>query len=364
MAYYCENCDKWWSYPVKKCIFCGNDLQEVVETQYEVIGSTQVNVPSADNKKVPYFNYLLEDKNGNKILIKSFENHQIGNIIDLKEESMNKSIYTIGIIGTGQMGLGIAEYILRQGHKTIIKTRNDAEKVVSRIEQKLLKDNTEDEVAKYISNLDVILDISKFKGCDLVIEAIPEDINLKKAFFSELSKICDLKTIFATNTSSISIDEIAKSTDRPDKLIGMHFFNPVSRMDLIEVVIGEKTSKDTEEWIINLSKELNKMPVLVENSPGFIVNRLLLPQINEAVYLFEKNIAKKEDIDKAMKLGLNHPMGPFQLADFIGIDICVSILETIYNELKDDKFKPADTLVKMVQNGKLGFKSGEGFYKY
>ena len=364
MSYYCENCDKWWSYPIKKCIFCGNDIQEVIESKYQVIGFTQVNVPSADNKKVPYLNYLLEDSNGNKVIIKSFEKHLIGDTIDLKRESSKKISYSVGIVGTGQMGLGIAEYILRQGHKTIIKTRNNVERVIFIIERKLLKDNTQDEVANYLANLVVTLDISEFKDCDVVIEAIPENINLKKAFFNDLSKICNLKTIFATNTSSISIDEIAKNTDRPDKFIGMHFFNPVSRMDLIEVIIGEKTSNDTKEWIINFSKELNKIPVIVENSPGFIVNRLLLPQINEAVHLVENNIAKKEDIDQAMKLGLNHPMGPFQLADFIGIDICVSILKTIYDELKDDKFKPANTLVNMVENGKLGVKSGVGFYKY
>jgi 3-hydroxybutyryl-CoA dehydrogenase len=364
MFYYCENCDKWWNYNVKKCIFCGNDLLEVIETKYEVIGSTRVNVPSDDNKKVPYFNYLLENESGNKIIIKSFEDHQIGDIIDLKNENSNKNCYTVGIVGTGQMGLGIAEYILRHGHKTIIKTRNDTENVIARIEKKLLKDNTESEVSNYLNNLIVTIDISKFSECDIIIEAIPENINLKKSLFQEISHVCNLNTIFATNTSSISINELAKITDRPDKFIGMHFFNPVSKMDLIEVVIGEKTSKKTAEWVINFSIELNKIPVNVMNSPGFIVNRLLLPQINEAVHLIEKNIAEKEDIDKAMKMGLNHPMGPFQLADFIGIDICVSILETIHDELKDDKFKPADTLIKMVENGKLGFKSGEGFYKY
>lgn len=364
MTYYCKNCKKWWSYNIKKCIFCSNNLQKVTETQYKIIGFTEIHVPSFQNEKVPYFNYLLEDKNNNKIIIKSFDKHDIGDLIDLEENKKEKRILKIGVVGTGQMGLGIAEYILRKGHKTIIKTRNDVEKVISHIEHKLSKDNTEKEIVNYLTNLSVTLDISEFKECDAVIEAIPEDINLKKAFFNEISKICDLNTIFATNTSSISIDDIAKSTDRPDKFIGMHFFNPVSRMDLIEIVIGEKTSENTKEWIINFSKELNKIPVIVENSPGFIVNRLLLPQINEAVHLFEKNIAKKEDIDKAMKLGLNHPMGPFQLADFIGIDICVSILETIYDELKDDKFKPADTLIDMVKNGKLGFKSGEGFYKY
>ena len=364
MAYYCSVCERWWSYPVKTCVFCGGDVKEIIETEYRVIGYTQIHVPSAENPKVPYFNYLLEDKNQNKIIIKSFKEHSIGDWLDLAQAEKTTNIYKVGIIGAGQMGYGIAEYILKKGHFTIIKTRSEKQTLLSKFETRISKNHTEEQMNEIMEKLTVTLDYAEMKDCDIIIEAVPEDLDTKKVVLTEISKYCDKKTVFATNTSSISIDEIAKSTDRPDKVIGMHFFNPVSRMDLIEVVVGEKTSDDTQKWVLNFSQELQKIPIVVKNSPGFIVNRLLLPQINEAILMLEEGIAKKEDIDKTMKLGLNHPMGPFQLADFIGLDICLSILETIHSKLGDDKYKPAKTLVDMVKSGKLGFKSGEGFYKY
>lgn len=364
MAYYCSGCERWWSYPVKKCIFCGEDVQEIIETNYKIIGFTQIQVPSAENPKVPYYNYLLEDRNGNKIIIKSLEEHNLGDLIDLKKSKTEKNIYKVGIIGTGQMGYGIAEYILKKGHFTIIKTRSQKDRVISKFKSKLSKDHTEKQINDIINNLEVTLDYSALSGCDIVIEAVPEDLDTKKTVFKELSRFCMEDTIFSTNTSSISIDKIAESTDRPEKVIGMHFFNPVSRMDLIEVVVGDETSDEVLDWALNFSTELQKSPIVVNNSPGFIVNRLLLPQINEAILMLEEGVAQKEDIDKAMKLGLNHPMGPFQLADFIGLDICLSILETIYKNLDDKKYKPAETLVEMVKKGKLGFKCGKGFYKY
>lgn len=364
MAYYCHGCERWWNYPIKECIFCGGDVQEVIETKYQVIGFTQIHVPSTENPKVPYYNYLLEDKNGNKIIIKSVTEYKIGDGIDLEKFEKKKDIYRVGVVGTGQMGYGIAECILRNGHYMIIKTRSEKDSIISKFKKRLSKDYTEEQMNEILKKLKVTLDYSDMSDCDIVIEAVPEDLDAKKVVFEELSKYCVEKTIFATNTSSISIDEIAESINRSEKVIGMHFFNPVSRMDLIEVVIGDKTLEYTQKWVLNFAQDLQKSPIVVKNSPGFIVNRLLLPQINESILLLEEGVAKKEDIDKAMKLGLNHPMGPFQLADFIGLDICLSILDTIYTNLGNEKYKPAKTLVKMVKDGKLGFKSGEGFYKY
>ncbi|MDY9922728.1 3-hydroxyacyl-CoA dehydrogenase family protein [Methanobacterium sp.] len=364
MAFYCKICEKWWSHPIRKCIFCGNDVEEVFETEYNVIGFTKVNVSSPNNENVPYFNYLLVDKNGNKIIIKSFEEYQIGDYIKLNDEKTKNNRLIVGVIGTGQMGLGIAECILLHNHEVVLKTRKNGEKIISEMIKKISKNATVDQISEYIGNLKVTTDYNNMKDCDIVIEAVVEDINIKKEVFINLSQICEDKTIFATNTSSISIDEIAKSTKRPEKVIGMHFFNPVSKMKLIEVIIGNKTSKNTQKWVKKFSRDLNKEPILVKDSPGFLVNRLLLPQINEAVLLLEENLASKEDIEKAMKLGLNHPMGPFQLADFIGIDICISILEILHQNLHDEKLKPAKMLYDLEKEGKLGFKKGEGFYKY
>ncbi len=349
---------------MKKCIFCDGDIEEVNETKYHVVGSTQVNIPSVGNEKVPYMEYLLEDRNENKIIKKSFDQYEIGDLIDLGEAK--KSGLVVGVVGTGTLGSGIAEYLIRNGCPTIVKSRSDShcKEAISKVRKKLSKDNTAQQVDQLLSGMKAVTEFSDMAHCDLIIEAAVEDMDAKKEVFASLSKVCDPKTIFATNTSSLSIDEIATATNRPDKCIGMHFFNPVSKMDLIEVVIGKDTSRDTIDRIISFSKELHKKPISVHNYPGFIVNRLLLPQINEAVKIYETGVAAKEDIDAAMKMGLNHPMGPFALADLIGIDVCVLILNTLYNSLGEERYKPAPSMANLLKEGKLGFKTGEGFYKY
>ena len=220
------------------------------------------------------------------------------------------------------------------------------------------------EVEEYLKNLVITTDYSDFNGTAMVIEAAKEDLQVKKEIFSALSEVCGADTIFSTNSSSLSIDALAEVTNRPEKFLGLHFFNPVHRMNLVEVVIGTKTSDTTKKFALDFAQDLKKKPIIVKNSPGFIVNRLLLPQINEAIHLLGDGIASKEDIDSAVKLGLNHPMGPFELADFIGLDTCLSILEVLHAGLGDEYFKPAPLLKEMVGQGKLGFKSREGFYCY
>ena len=362
--YQCKKCNKTWSYPIKKCIFCHEDVKEINESQYKIIGYTQVHIPSTGNEKTPYIEYLLESDKGNRVIKKLFDNYKIGDVINLNENK--KKNLLVGIVGTGQLGSGIAEYMLRNGYQIVIKSRSQdsSNKIISKITKKLSKDNTAEQVQYMLKNMKTTLNYADMKDCDVIIEAVVENINTKKEVFKSLSNVCDKKTIFASNTSSLSIDELAEITNRTDKVIGMHFFNPVSKMDLIEVVVGKKTSDDTKNFIINFSKELNKKPVVVNNSPGFIVNRLLLPQINDAIKLYESGIASKEDIDSAMKLGLNHPMGPFALADLIGIDVCVLILNTLYTSFKEERYKPSKTLMELLNDGKLGFKTGEGFYKY
>ena len=223
---------------------------------------------------------------------------------------------------------------------------------------------SEEEVIRLIRLLNVTTEYDDLTDCDIIIEAIAEDIALKMDVFKNLSNSCKPSTIFSTNSSSLSIDALAKVSDRPGQCVGMHFFNPIHRMDLVEVVIGTSTSDQTKSQAIELVSRLNKIPIVVKNSPGYVVNRLLLPQINEAILTLEEGIASKEDIDCAVKLGLNHPMGPFELADFIGLDICLSIINVLYDKFNDSKYCPSQLLVAMVEEGKLGFKSGEGFYKY
>ncbi|MGA9141520.1 MAG: 3-hydroxyacyl-CoA dehydrogenase NAD-binding domain-containing protein [Methanocella sp.] len=364
LAYHCEHCGKYWSYPVKKCIFCKEDTHAVSETKYTVIGFTSINVPSQGNEKVPYVDYLLEDRNGNKIIMKSFSEYPIGYSIDLAEKKNNA--VAVGVVGTGTLGSGIAEYLLRNGCEVTVKTRSSgsADKATAALSRRLAKDHQEAQVKELLKNIRITTEYGDLKGCDVIIEAVSEDMEVKKDVFRTLSGLCEPKTIFATNTSSLSIDEIASVTDRPDRFIGVHFFNPVSRMDLIEVVVGRDTNAATKDRVIGFCKAINKKPVAVSNYPGFIVNRLLLPQINDAVRLHEGGVATKEDIDAAMKMGLNHPMGPFALADLIGIDVCVKILETLWHGLSDERYKPAATLYGLLESGKTGVKAGEGFYKY
>lgn len=364
MKYHCSHCQKIWNHPINRCIFCGGEIDYIHETKYRVIGSTEVFIPSTSNEKVPYFVILLEDMNGQKIVKKSFVNYEIGELIDFLEE--NHPELTIGIIGSGLLGTQIAAYIIQYGYQTILKTRTEEskEKVFAKIKKQITKRLGNEEVKKALICLKITTDYNDLALCDIVIEASVENLDIKKSIYKSLSSVCGQSTILATNSSSLSIDDLASVTGMPEKCIGMHFFNPVHRMDLVEIVIGTHTSLETQDIIIDFVKKINKIPIVVKNSPGYVVNRLLLPQINEAILVFEEGVATKEDIDKAVKLGLNHPMGPFELADLIGLDVCLSILDVLYVELNDIKYKPASLLRNLVSEGKIGIKSGEGFYKY
>jgi 3-hydroxybutyryl-CoA dehydrogenase len=207
-------------------------------------------------------------------------------------------------------------------------------------------------------------DISIVADADLIIEAATEDMEAKKALFAELDQLCKPGTIIATNTSSLSITEIAAATSRPDKVIGMHFFNPVPMMKLVEIIKGLATSDETRDTILELTKSLGKTPVEVNEAPGFVVNRILIPMINEGIGILADGVASAEDIDQAMMLGANHPMGPLALGDLVGLDVCLAIMETLHSEFGEDKYRPHPLLKKMVRAGKLGRKTGEGFYKY
>lgn len=363
MKYYCKNCNKYWDIPVEKCIFCGFSVTPIKNRNSKIIGSTKVGIPSKKNEDVPYYVYMLEDDKGLKSIKKSHNEYNLGEYMSLDEMEVKK--INVGIVGTGLMGSQIAEYLVQYGYKTVLKTRKKKEdEIWSNLERKLSKGLSTSEVANCLKNLLITSEYTDLYECDIIIDASVEDICVKKEVFKKISYECKESAILATNSSSISIDEIASVTDRPEKCIGMHFFNPVRKMDLVEIIIGEKTSEETKDIMVEFSKSIRKQPIMVRNNPGFVVNRLLLPQINDAIHLFEEGIASKEDIDSAVKLGLNHPMGPFELADFIGLDVCLSILEVLNKDLDDESFKPAISLYKLVNEGKLGYKSGEGFYKY
>lgn len=277
----------------------------------------------------------------------------------------------IYVIGTGTMGSGLVQAIAQAGKQVVMKSRSQAnlDKAVAKISKSLSKLVEKGKISgesmdATIANIATTTDYSKFSDADLVIEAASENMKLKKEIFAELDKICKPEAILATNTSSLSITEIAATTGRPSQFIGMHFFNPAPVMKLVEVIKGQKTSEDVCNKIMALASEIGKTPVLVNEAPGFVVNRILIPMINEGIGIYADGIASVEDVDNAMKLGANHPMGPLALGDLIGLDVCLAIMEVLYNEFADDKYRPHPLLRKMVRAGLLGRKTGEGFYKY
>ena len=278
----------------------------------------------------------------------------------------------ISIIGAGTMGNGIAHCFAQKGFNVnlIDVSLQNLEKAKLKIEKNLdrmINKNLISEKEKTETLERVYLETKlneKIKKSDLVIEAATESKSVKINIFKELDELCSPETILASNTSSISISEIASATNRPEKVIGMHFMNPVPIMRLVEVISGNLTSKETTNKIMELSKSLNKIPVLVNDAPGFVANRILMPMINEAIETLDQKVSGVKEIDTVMILGMSHPMGPLHLADFIGLDVCLSILNVMYDGFKNPKYKPNSLLKKMVSEGDLGIKSGQGFYKY
>jgi 3-hydroxybutyryl-CoA dehydrogenase len=276
------------------------------------------------------------------------------------------------VIGAGTMGNGIVHIFAQSGHTVTMVdiSENALQKGLSTIDGNLSRQVkkeliSEESKSQTLSHITVSTDlISAVKNADLLVEAASENKSIKIQLFQEAQKSAPESCIFASNTSSISITELAAATNRPDKFIGMHFFNPVPIMKLCEIVRGFATSDDTYSTIYTLSKELGKVPVTVQDYPGFISNRILMPMINEAIYCLMEGVASAEDIDTVMKLGMAHPMGPLTLADFIGLDICLSIMEVLFNGYADSKYRPCPLLKKMVAAGHLGRKSGKGFFTY
>jgi len=281
-------------------------------------------------------------------------------------------IKQISVIGAGTMGNGIAHVFAQYGFNVLLHDvqQEILDRAVSTIRTNMdrqIKKGTlsEEQKNQALGRIRTSTDLpASVRGSDLVVEAVVEDAALKKRIFSDLDRLCDAQAILASNTSSISITELAAATRRPQKCIGMHFMNPVPVMKLVEIIRGLLTSDETTILVMELAKKLEKIPVEVKDYPGFVSNRLLIPMINEAIYCVMEGIATPEAVDTVMKLGMNHPLGPLALADLIGLDVCLSIMETLHAGLGDAKYRPCPLLRKMVAAGYLGRKTGRGFYTY
>lgn len=280
-------------------------------------------------------------------------------------------ISTVGVVGSGTMGNGIAHVFALAGYEVLMAdVSNDIlDASIEKIKKNMGRQVKKEKIAQ--ADMDAALgrirtttDLDALKDADLVIEAVPEEIGLKKDIFRKLDSVCASECILASNTSSISISDIAGVTNRPDKVVGMHFMNPVPMMVLVELIKGKLTSEDTLKLVHETSQKLGKTPVAVNDSPGFVANRILMPMINEAVWSLQQGVAEAEDIDTVMRLGMNHPMGPLALADLIGLDVCQSILEVMHQGFGDKKYEPCPLLAQKVKDGHLGRKTGKGFYDY
>ena len=277
----------------------------------------------------------------------------------------------IMVLGAGTMGAGIVQTAAQAGFEVIVRDikQEFVDRGIAGID-KLLGKNVDkgrmsaEDKAAIMGRISGTVDMAAAADCDLVIEAALEVMDIKKTIFKELDSICKPECILASNTSALSVTEIAAATGRADKVIGMHFFNPVPAMKLVEIIRGANTSQATYDAIKELSEIMGKAPVEINEAPGFVGNRLLIPMLNEGMYALMEGVANAADIDTSMKFGAGHPMGPLALADMIGLDICLSIMETLYKEFGDPKYRPCPLLVKMVRAGKLGRKTGEGFFSY
>lgn len=274
-------------------------------------------------------------------------------------------------MGTGTMGSGIVQALMQSGLEVLQKGRSETslERSTAGISRNLARLVEKGKLkagdsAACLARRKTTLSYADLKDCDLVIEAIAEDMEVKKGVLSELDAICKPTAVIGTNTSSLSITELAGATQRPDRVVGIHFFNPAPIMQLVEVIRGQLTSDETYALAVGFAKEIGKTPVGVNEAPGFVVNRMLIPMVNEAIGILADGVATRDEIDAAMQLGANHPMGPLALADLIGLDVCLAIMEVLYAEFADPKYRPHPLLRKMVRASLLGRKSGRGFYDY
>lgn len=329
-----------------------------------VAGFTCVNAPSREHPAVPYYVALLKDADGAFYAKKTFTEPKLGASMAL--DSAEGRFNTVGVVGTGVMGAGIAALLLEHGLEVIVKARSpeSAQRAANEVNAQLEKRLSPEKLGQALAKLKTTLEYSGLARCGVVIESVAENLAVKQEVFQSLDEALPQNIILATNTSSLSIKEISAGCKHRERIAGMHFFNPVPRMQLVEVVAGKDTNRDAVDAIAELSQQLGKTPLVVKDTPAFIVNRLLMPFLNDAIRLVEDGVAEPKDIDSAARLGLNHPMGPLALVDLIGVDVFVEIMRELERQSGDSLFAPRPLALRMLSQGKLGRKTGAGFYEY
>ncbi len=362
----CPVCQLTYAYELEVCTSCGTRLERSTGGEGVIVAVTEIATPSIGHEDVPYWCALTQTPDGSHGILKMSHAATAGETVSASTGGETQYMHTVGLIGSGVMARGLVELMISQGHRvawvgrSLERLESSREKVAERL-ARFMDDN---QTREALDRLTLSDRMSALKDCDIVIEAIIEELKPKQDIIRQVEDVVSEDCVIATNTSSLPLDRISAGMSHPERFGGLHFFNPPVRMRLVEIVQGPRTDEEVVRFMTQFARLLGKTPVLVAAGPGFIVNRVLMPLINEAVRTLEDGIAAADAIDEAVMLGLNHPMGPLALADLIGLDVVVSIMNDLHERLGDEAYAPRPLLKKLVEGGKLGRKTGEGFFTH
>jgi 3-hydroxybutyryl-CoA dehydrogenase len=360
----CPACNITYAYELETCTFCSARLEDLPPNDSCILAVTEISAPSIGHEDVPYWCALTQTSDGRHEIVKLSRSASVGDVLPSGIGVAVETVHTVGVLGSGVMARGLAELMLSQGHH-VIWTGRSLERLNSsrdKVADRLARSMDEDQTREALGRLTLSDSFSALEDCDIVIEAIVEELKPKQDVIHAVEAVVSEDCIIATNTSSLPLDKISIGMQHPERFGGLHFFNPPTRMRLVEIVRGPDTDAEVALFMTRFAQSLGKVPVPVAAGPGFVVNRVLMPLLNEAVRTLEDGIAPAEAIDEAVRLGLNHPMGPLALADLIGLDVVVSIMDDLYERLGDEAYAPRPMLRRLVSEGKLGRKTGEGFF--
>ncbi len=365
MCHRCPDCGRSYAYALDECSFCRVPLAEHRVLRATVLAVTRVDVPSLGHEEVPYWCALVRDDAGCQAIVKRDVAANVGDEVAFAELAAAE-LAVVGVVGTGVMGRGLVEMLLSRGHDVVWAGRSEPSLAAARarVADRLARVMDDDELAVAEGRLTVSTDLVALRACDVVIEAVIEELEAKREILPLIEAAIAPEALLATNTSGLPLDELASVLERPGRFGALHFFNPPNRMKLVETSTCSQTSTETAAFLDDFALSLGKVPVRVAQRPAFVVNRVLMPLLNEAIRSLEEEAAPAESIDEAVRLGLNHPMGPLALADLIGLDVVLSIMENLEERTGDAEYAPRPLLRALVADGKLGRKTGEGFHAY